>query len=50
MEDTGFHVPKDKMDRFAANYAPLPDGMMLMDDPEKVDIKHLLNLSLVVEA
>jgi len=35
MEDTGFHVPKEKMDRFAANYAPLPDGMMLMDDPEK---------------
>ena len=35
MEDTGFHVPKEKMDRFAANYAPLPGGMMLMDDPEK---------------
>ena len=35
MEDTGFMVPEEKLNRFAANYAPVPDNMMLMDDPEK---------------
>ena len=35
MVDTGFHVPDDKLDRFAANYTPTPDGgMQLIDDPE----------------
>ena len=35
MEDTGFHVPADKLDRFAANYTPTPDGgMQLVDAPE----------------
>jgi CubicO group peptidase (beta-lactamase class C family) len=35
MEDTGFMVPEEKLNRFAANYAPVPDSMMLMDDPEQ---------------
>ena len=35
MEDTGFHVPEEKVKRFAANYVPMPKGMSLMDDPEK---------------
>ena len=35
MEDTGFTVPDNKLDRFSANYGPLPGNMMLMDDPEK---------------
>ena len=35
MEDTGFIVPEEKLNRFAANYSPTPDNMMLMDDPEK---------------
>ena len=35
MVDTGFHVPENKLDRFAANYAPTPDGGMLrIDDPQ----------------
>ena len=34
MEDTGFMVPEEKLDRFAANYSPLPDNMILVDDPE----------------
>ena len=35
MVDTGFHVPDDKLDRFAANYTPTPDGgMQLADAPE----------------
>ncbi len=35
MVDTGFHVPADKLDRFAANYAPTPDGgMQRIDAPE----------------
>ena len=35
MDDTGFMVPEDKLNRFSANYAPIPENMMLMDDPEK---------------
>jgi CubicO group peptidase (beta-lactamase class C family) len=35
MEDTGFMVPEEKLNRFAANYSPVPDNMMLTDDPEK---------------
>ena len=34
MVDTSFHVPAEKADRFAACYAPTPDGTMtLQDDP-----------------
>ncbi|MBY0400886.1 beta-lactamase family protein [Myxococcota bacterium] len=34
MVDTGFHVPAEKLDRFAANYGPGPDGkLMLVDAP-----------------
>jgi CubicO group peptidase (beta-lactamase class C family) len=34
MVDTGFHVPADKLDRFAANYRQEPDGgLTLADDP-----------------
>ena len=34
MTDTGFHVPDDKLDRFAANYSPNEEGgMVLLDDP-----------------
>ncbi|MFO0688300.1 MAG: serine hydrolase domain-containing protein [Myxococcota bacterium] len=36
MVDTGFHVPADKLDRFAANYGPGPDGrLVLVDAPRK---------------
>jgi CubicO group peptidase (beta-lactamase class C family) len=36
MVDTGFHVPEKKLDRFAACYAPTPDGgRVLFDDPKK---------------
>jgi CubicO group peptidase (beta-lactamase class C family) len=36
MVDTEFHVPADKLSRFAANYTALPDGrLMLIDDPQK---------------
>jgi CubicO group peptidase (beta-lactamase class C family) len=36
MVDTEFHVPADKISRFAANYTSMPDGrLMLIDDPEK---------------
>ena len=35
MVDTDFHVPDEKLDRFAVNYAPTPEGgMVVMDDPE----------------
>jgi len=35
MHDTGFHVPAEKRDRFAANYGPGPDGrLVLVDAPE----------------
>lgn len=35
MVDTGFHVPDDKLRRFAANYVPSPNGgMQLFDDPQ----------------
>ena len=35
MVDTAFHVPDEKLDRFAVNYAPTPEGgMVVMDDPE----------------
>ncbi|MEE8437629.1 MAG: serine hydrolase domain-containing protein, partial [Candidatus Neomarinimicrobiota bacterium] len=33
MKDAGFHVPKEKVARFAANYAPHAAGMVLIDDP-----------------
>jgi CubicO group peptidase (beta-lactamase class C family) len=36
MIDTEFHVPADKLSRFAANYTSMPDGrLMLIDDPQK---------------
>jgi CubicO group peptidase (beta-lactamase class C family) len=36
MVDTSFHVPADKLPRFAANYTSTPDGrLMLIDDPQK---------------
>jgi CubicO group peptidase (beta-lactamase class C family) len=35
MKDAGFHVPKEKVARFAANYAPQATGMILTDDPAK---------------
>lgn len=35
MEDTGFHVPEDKVHRLAANYERIDgDGMRLVDSPE----------------
>ena len=35
MRDTDFYVPDEKLSRFAANYAPTPDGKMIMvDDPQ----------------
>ena len=35
MVDTDFYVPDEKLDRFAVNYAPTPEGgMMVVDDPE----------------
>lgn len=34
MTDSGFYVPAEKADRFAANYGPDPEtGMTLLDDP-----------------
>ena len=33
MKDSAFHVPAEKLDRFAANYGPEGDGMRLIDDP-----------------
>lgn len=37
MKDSGFHVPAEKSDRFAANYGPDKEtgGMKLVDDPAK---------------
>src|ERR1700722_20362562 len=36
MVDTGFHVPAEKLSRFAANYTRTADGrLMLIDDPQK---------------
>lgn len=36
MKDTSFTVPRDKLDRFAANYRRGPDKkLQLVDDPEK---------------
>jgi CubicO group peptidase (beta-lactamase class C family) len=36
MVDTDFHVPKDKHERFAANYQVGPDGkLQVIDDPTK---------------
>ncbi len=36
MVDTDFHVPADKLARFAANYSCAADGrLMLIDDPQK---------------
>ncbi|MGZ6008570.1 MAG: serine hydrolase domain-containing protein [Rhizomicrobium sp.] len=36
MKDTSFSVPRDKLDRFAANYRRGPDKkLQLVDDPEK---------------
>lgn len=35
MEDTAFHVPAEKMDRFATNYGPKPEGgLQPIDKPE----------------
>ncbi|MHC4581932.1 MAG: serine hydrolase domain-containing protein [Planctomycetota bacterium] len=35
MEDTAFHVPAEKMDRFATNYGPSPQGgLRPIDEPE----------------
>ncbi len=35
MVDTDFHVPDEKLDRLAVNYAPTPEGgIVVMDDPE----------------
>ncbi|MHC4705095.1 MAG: serine hydrolase domain-containing protein, partial [Planctomycetota bacterium] len=35
MEDTSFHVPPEKMDRFATNYGPDPQGgLKPIDEPE----------------
>jgi CubicO group peptidase (beta-lactamase class C family) len=35
MVDTGFHVPPEKLSRFAANYSPagVAGGLVLLDDP-----------------
>ncbi len=33
MKDSGFQVPSDKADRFAANYGPQNGGMTLLEDP-----------------
>ena len=35
MKDAGFHVPREKVARFAASYAPQGTGMVLFDDPAK---------------
>jgi len=35
MKDAGFHVPREKVARFAASYAPQGAGMVLFDDPAK---------------
>lgn len=34
MDDTAFHVPAEKVHRFAANYGAAPGGMRLIDDPQ----------------
>ena len=35
MVDTDFHVPDDRLHRFAVNYVPTPEGgIAVMDDPE----------------
>ncbi len=35
MKETGFYVPDERIDRFAACYAPTPDGArVLQDDPQ----------------
>tara|TARA_B100000700_G_scaffold331460_1_gene464479 strand:+ start:39208 stop:40479 length:1272 start_codon:yes stop_codon:yes gene_type:complete len=39
MVDSGFMVPEEKLNRFAANYGPLVGNMILMDDPEKSGYK-----------
>lgn len=33
MKDTGFHVPKEKFERFATNYGPDDDGLKVIDAP-----------------
>jgi CubicO group peptidase (beta-lactamase class C family) len=35
MVDTDFHVPADKVHRFAACYARMPGGIVLQDDPTR---------------
>ncbi|MBN2130681.1 MAG: beta-lactamase family protein [Sedimentisphaerales bacterium] len=36
MKDTGFHVPPEKVDRFAVCYSPMPgQGLTISDDPRK---------------
>lgn len=35
MDDTDFYVPDEKLDRFAVNYVPTPEGgIMVADDPQ----------------
>ena len=38
MDDSGFHVPAEKLDRFTAVYGPSPDGLRMNDSP--VDGQH----------
>ena len=41
MKDAGFHVPGEKVARFAANYAPQAVGMVLTDDPATSSFLHV---------
>jgi len=42
MVDTDFYVPPEKLDRFATNYAPTPDGKMtVQDEPSKSPYRSL---------
>lgn len=38
MVDAGFHISDDQLDRFAANYAPSPEGRMFLIDPPKLSL------------
>ena len=45
MVDTAFYVPDDRLDRFAACYAPTAEnGFVLQDDPEKSSYRNTPNL------
>lgn len=35
MNDSAFTVPREKLSLFAAHYAPIDDGLVLLDDPQK---------------